>query len=205
MGERATTLVIACGALAHEIVALQRLNGWSHLEVTCLPAELHNRPEKIPAAVRDKIRQHKARHASIFVAYADCGTGGLLDVVLREEGVERIPGAHCYEFFAGSAVFAELADAEPGTFYLTDFLAWHFERLIMQGLGIDKHPELLPVYFGNYRRLVYLSQLESPERLADARAAAVRLGLAFEHRVTGYGDLEHSLRRASEGVVFWQN
>ena len=205
MGERATTLVIACGALAHEIVALQRLNGWSHLEVTCLPAELHNRPEKIPAAVRDKIRQHKARHASIFVAYADCGTGGLLDVVLREEGVERIPGAHCYEFFAGSAVFAELADAEPGTFYLTDFLAWHFERLVMQGLGIDKHPELLPVYFGNYRRLVYLSQLESPERLADARAAAVRLGLAFEHRVTGYGDLEHSLRRASEGVVFWQN
>ena len=205
MGEPATTLVIACGALAHEIVALQRLNGWSHLEVTCLPAELHNRPEKIPAAVRDKIRQHKARHASIFVAYADCGTGGLLDVVLREEGVERIPGAHCYEFFAGSAVFAELADAEPGTFYLTDFLAWHFERLIMQGLGIDKHPELLPVYFGNYRRLVYLSQLESPERLADARAAAARLGLAFEHRVTGYGDLEHSLRRASEGVVFWQN
>ena len=205
MGEPATTLVIACGALAHEIVALQRLNGWSHLEVTCLPAELHNRPEKIPAAVRDKIRQHKARHASIFVAYADCGTGGLLDVVLQEEGVERIPGAHCYEFFAGSAVFAELADAEPGTFYLTDFLAWHFERLIMQGLGIDKHPELLPVYFGNYRRLVYLSQLESPERLADARAAAVRLGLAFEHRVTGYGDLEHSLRRASEGVVFWQN
>ena len=205
MGERATTLVIACGALAHEIVALQRLNGWSHLEVTCLPAELHNRPEKIPAAVRDKIRQHKARHASIFVAYADCGTGGLLDVVLREEGVERIPGAHCYEFFAGSAVFAELADAEPGTFYLTDFLAWHFERLVMQGLGIDKHPELLPVYFGNYRRLVYLSQLESPERLADARAAAARLGLAFEHRVTGYGDLEHSLRRASEGVVFWQN
>ena len=205
MGERATTLVIACGALAHEIVALQRLNGWSHLEVTCLPAELHNRPEKIPAAVRDKIRQHKARHASIFVAYADCGTGGLLDVVLREEGVERIPGAHCYEFFAGSAVFAELADAEPGTFYLTDFLAWHFERLVMQGLGIDKHPELLPVYFGNYRRLVDLSQLESPERLADARAAAARLGLAFEHRVTGYGDLEHSLRRASEGVGFWQN
>jgi len=205
MGEPATTLVIACGALAHEIVALQRLNGWSHLEVTCLPAELHNRPEKIPGAVREKIRQHKGRHTSIFVAYADCGTGGKLDAVLQEEGIERIPGAHCYEFFAGSAAFAELADAEPGTFYLTDFLAWHFERLIMQGLGIDKHPELLPLYFGNYRRLVYLSQCESPERLADARAAAVRLGLEFEHRVTGYGDLEHSLRRASEGVVFWQN
>ena len=205
MGERVATLVIACGALAHEIVALQRLNGWPHMAVTCLPAELHNRPEKIPAAVREKIRENKSRYASIFVAYADCGTGGLLDAVLQEEGVERIPGAHCYEFFAGSAVFAELADAEPGTFYLTDFLAWHFERLVMQGLGIDKHPELLPLYFGNYRRLVYLSQLDSPERLADARAAAARLGLAFEHRVTGYGDLEHSLRRASEGVVFWQS
>ena len=205
MGARANIQVIACGALAHEIVALQRLNDWQHLEVTCLPAELHNRPEKIPAAVRDKIRQHKGRYASMFVAYADCGTGGLLDKVLQEEGVQRIAGAHCYEFFAGSAAFAELADAEPGTFYLTDFLAWHFERLIMQGLGIDRHPELLALYFGNYRRLVYLSQMASPERLADAQAAAQRLGLEFEHRVTGYGDLEHSLRRAGEGVVFWQN
>jgi hypothetical protein len=99
----------------------------------------------------------------------------------------------------------ELADAEPGTFYLTDFLAWHFERLVLQGLGIDRHPELMPLYFGNYKRLVYLSQMESPERLADAQAAARRLGLEFEHRVTGYGGLEHSLRRAGEGVVFWQN
>jgi len=205
MGAHATTLVIACGALAHEIVALQRLNGCQHLEVTCLPAELHNRPEKIPAAVRDKIHQHRGRHASIFVAYADCGTGGQLDAVLQAEGVERIPGAHCYEFFAGSAAFAALADAEPGTFYLTDFLAWHFERLIMQGLGIDRHPELLPMYFGNYTRLVYLSQMDPPPRLPEARAAAERLGLAFEHRATGYGDLEHSLRRAGEGVVFWQN
>lgn len=206
MGERAaSTLVIACGALAHEIVALQRLNGWQHLEVTCLPAELHNRPEKIPAAVRDKIRQHKAQHAAVFVAYADCGTGGLLDAVLQDEGIARIPGAHCYEFFAGSAAFAALADEEPGTFYLTDFLAWHFERLILQGLGLDRHPELLPVYFGNYRRLVYLSQLDPPPRMAEAQAAAARLGLAFEHRATGYGELQHSLRRAGEGVVIWQN
>ena len=206
MGERAaSTLVIACGALAHEIVALQRLNGWQHLEVTCLPAELHNRPEKIPDAVREKIRQHKERHASIFVAYADCGTGGLLDKVLAEDGIQRIPGAHCYEFFAGSAAFAALADAEPGTFYLTDFLAWHFERLILQGLGLDRHPELLPLYFGNYRRLVYLSQLDPAPRMAEAQAAAARLGLAFEHRATGYGELQHSLQRAGEGVVFWQN
>jgi hypothetical protein len=205
VGAAASTLVIACGALAHEIVALQKANGWPHMQVQCLPADLHNRPEKIPQAVRDKIRANRGRHASIFVAYADCGTGGLLDVVLQEEGVERIPGAHCYEFFAGSADFAALADAEPGTFYLTDFLATHFERLIMHGLGIDRHPELLPVYFGNYRRLVYLAQLQTPEKLAAAQSAAARLGLEFECRVTGYGGLEHSLRRANEGVVSWQN
>ena len=205
MGEHASTLIIACGALAHEIVALRRANAWPHLEVQCLPAELHNRPEKIPQAVRDKIRQNKGRYASMFVAYADCGTGGLLDAVLQEEGVERIPGAHCYEFFAGSAAFAELADAEPGTFYLTDFLVAHFDRLIIHGLGIDRHPELMPIYFGNYRRLVYLAQLESPDKRAAAERAAARLGLAFEYRVTGYGGLEQSLRRAGEGVVFWQN
>lgn len=205
MGAPASTLVIACGALAHEIVALRRVNRWPHLEVQCLPADLHNRPEKIPAAVREKIRANKERFASIFVAYADCGTGGLLDAVLQEEGVQRIPGAHCYEFFAGSAVFADLADAEPGTFYLTDFLATHFDRLILHGLGIDRHPELLPMYFGNYRRLVYLAQLESPGKRQAAQAAAQRLGLEFEYRFTGYGELENSLRHASQGVVFWQN
>ncbi len=205
MGASASTLVIACGALAHEIVALRRINQWPHLEVQCLPAELHNRPEKIPAAVRAKIQANRGRFASMFVAYADCGTGGLLDVVLQEEQVERLPGAHCYEFFAGSAAFAELADAEPGTFYLTDFLATHFERLVWHGLGIDRHPELLPMYFGNYRRLVYLAQREAPETLQVARAAAERLGLEFGYRFTGYGELAHSLRRASEGVVFWQS
>ena len=205
MGAPASSLVIACGALAHEIVALRRLNDWPHLEVQCLPAELHNRPEKIPGAVRAKIQAARSRFASIFVAYADCGTGGLLDVVLQEEKVERLPGAHCYEFFAGSAEFEVMADAEPGTFYLTDFLATHFERLIMHGLGIDKHPELLPVYFGNYRRLMYLAQTEAPEKLQAAQDAAQRLGLEFEYRFTGYGGLEHGLRRAHEGVVFWQN
>lgn len=205
MGQHASTLVIACGALAHEIVALRRLNDWPHMDVLCLPADLHNRPEKIPGAVREKIRRNRSRYASMFVAYADCGTGGLLDRVLEDEGVERIPGAHCYEFFAGSAVFAALADTEPGTFYLTDFLLTHFERLVMHGLGIDKHPELMPMYFGNYRRLVYLAQVESPDKVAAGQRAADRLGLAYEYRVTGYGELEHSLRRANEGVVFWQN
>jgi hypothetical protein len=189
-------LVIACGALAHEIIALRRANGWNHLDVRCLPAELHNRPAQIPAAVRGAIRASRDHYRSIFVAYADCGTGGLLDDVLREEGVERIPGAHCYEFFATGPVFADLADAEPGTFYLTDFLLRHFERLVIRGLGLDRHPELFPAYFGNYRKLVYLAQSPLPGAEGLAGAIAVRMGLAFEYRATGYGSLETSLRGA---------
>lgn len=205
MGNAGGTLIIACGALAHEIVALRKLNDWPHMDVQCLPADLHNHPEKIPQAVREKIRANRGRYTSMFVAYADCGTGGLLDAVLAEEQVERIAGAHCYEFFAGSAAFERLAEAEPGTFYLTDFLLRHFERLVIQGLGIDRHPELMDLYFGNYRKLVYLAQLESPHKIADGQRAADRLGLAFEYRVTGYGELEHSLRRAGEGVIAWRN
>ena len=163
-------LIIACGALAHEITALKRANAWDQLDVRCLPAELHNRPERIPAAVRALIRASRCHYRSIFVAYADCGTGGLLDAVLAEEGVERIPGAHCYEFFATSPVFTALAEAEIGTFYLTDFLLRHFERLVIQGLGLDKHPELFPTYFGNYRKLVYLAQRPSADAIERARA-----------------------------------
>jgi hypothetical protein len=198
-------LVIACGALANEIVALRKLNDWPHLTIQCLPADLHNRPEKIPAAVREKIQANKGLYASIFVAFADCGTGGLLDTVLTQEQVERIPGAHCYEFFAGSPVFAELAAAEPGTFYLTDFLLRHFDRLVIHGLGIDRYPELLQQYFGNYRRLVYLAQIEEPQNIDLAREAAKKLDLDFEYKFTGYGELGQSLRRANEKVISWQN
>jgi hypothetical protein len=141
----------------------------------------------------------------IFVAYGDCGTGGRLDAVLAEEGVERLAGAHCYEFLAGHQAFEALSAAEPGTFYLTDFLVRHFDRLVIRGLGLDRHPELLPMYFGNYTRLVYLAQLGGAQRVAAARAAAQRLGLGFEHRNTGYGDLAPSLQRVSERVVAWQN
>jgi hypothetical protein len=189
-------LIIACGALAHEITALRRANGWDKLDVRCLPAELHNRPEKIPGAVRAVIHASRDRYHSIFVAYGDCGTGGLLDDVLREEGVERIPGAHCYEFFATTPVFAALAEAEPGTFYLTDFLLRHFERLVIRGLGLDRHPELFSVYFGNYRKLVYLAQALRPESEEQARAIAARMGLEFEMRPTGYGTLGTTLAAA---------
>ncbi len=198
-------LVIACGALAREIAALREANDWPHLDVRCLPAELHNRPERIAPAVREAIRASRDRYATIFVAYGDCGTGGALDAVLREENVERIPGAHCYEFFAGSAAFAELADEEPGTFYVTDFLLRHFDRLVIRGLGLDRHPELEPQYFGNYRRLLYLAQVDAPERIAAARAAAERLDLVFEYRVTGYGGLERGLRATVERMRAWQS
>ena len=196
-----TVLVIACGALAKEIVELQRLNGWTHLKIQCLPAELHNRPEKIPDAVRAQIEAQRDNFEHIFVAYADCGTGGMLDEVLAEYGIERLPGAHCYEFFAGSAAFGAMAEAEPGTFYLTDFLTRHFDRLIKKGLGLDRHPELLPAYFGNYRRLVYLSQTESTQLETEARAHAQYLGLEYLHRHTG---LDHMQRDIGEQIVQWR-
>jgi hypothetical protein len=193
MASDARILVIACGALAREIVALTRTNRWEALEVKCLPPELHNRPEQIPSAVRDAIREGRKRFEHIFVAYADCGTGGRLDAVLADEKAERLPGAHCYQFYATTPVFEELAAEEPGTFYLTDFLARHFDRLVISVLGIDRHPELAAEYFRHYRRLVYLVQSRE-ERLSDAaRAAAARLGLAYEERYTGYGELASSL------------
>jgi Protein of unknown function (DUF1638) len=189
-------LVIACGALAREIVALKRLNGWSSVTVECLPPELHNRPEQIPAAVQAAIQAARARYSRIFVAYADCGTGGRLDAVLAAEGVERLPGAHCYEFFATAAHFSKLAETEPGTFYLTDFLVRHFERLVIEGLGLDRHPELRDEYFRNYRRLLYLVQSREAGLSELARAAAQRLGLSYEERYTGYGELASTLTQA---------
>jgi hypothetical protein len=186
-------LVIACGALAREIGALREANGWSELDVCYLPPQLHNRPERIGAEVKEQIRAHRARYQRIFVAYGDCGTRGALDAVLREEGVERIPGAHCYEFFASPQLFAALADAEPGTFYHTDILVRHFDQLVIRSLGIDRHPELQPMYFGNYRRAVYLAQAPSEASLAKAQAIAARLQLEFQFQFTGYGGLASRL------------
>jgi hypothetical protein len=183
-------LVIGCGALGRELVELTRLAGLPAVDLACLPASLHNRPERIPGAVASRIRRARADgYERIFVAYADCGTGGRLDRVLEAEGVARLAGAHCYEVYAGSAAFAALAEEEPGTFYLTDFLVRSFEALVIRGLGLDRHPQLLPVYFANYRRLVYLAQTDDAELTAAAGAAAQRLGLTFERRFTGLGDL----------------
>lgn len=193
-----STLVIACGALARELLAVIAAHRLDGLAVTCLPAILHNRPEKIPAAVRAKIRAGRRRHDTILCLYGDCGTGGLLDVVLAEEGVERIPGAHCYEFFAGATDFAALAEAEPGTFFLTDYLARHFDRLVWRGLGLDRFPQLRDDYFGHYRRLVYLAQTKDPALDTRAEAAAARLALAYERRFTGLAGLSAFLVPAAK-------
>lgn len=190
------TLLIACGALAREILALRDANGWERIDLVCLPAHYHNTPDAIPEAVRGKIREGRATHARIAVVYGDCGTGGRLDAVLAEEGVARIAGPHCYEFFTGATDYAAMMEAEPGTFFLTDYMARHFDRLIVEGLWLDRHPELLADYFGNYRRLVYLAQTEDADLEAEARRAAERLGLAYEHRFTGLGGFAAQLTAA---------
>ncbi len=206
--------MIACGALARELLEIVRLNGLDDVTVECLPAALHNRPSEIPDAVRHRIRRARSggsgpgsnagtdpvedpvligeragAYDSIFVAYADCGTGGLLRAVCDEEDVEMLDGAHCYEFFATTPRFEEIQDSEIGSFYLTDFLVRHFDRMVWQGLGLDRHPELLPMYFGNYTRVVYLAQTDDPKLQSAAEEAAGRLGLSMIVERTGYGDL----------------
>ena len=194
------TLVVACGALSRELLHLVGVNGLDHIDVECLPAAYHNEPDRIPEAVAERVRAAANSYDRIFVGYADCGTGGRLDAVCEEFGVERLPGAHCYEFFTGGANFAQLQEAELGTFYLTDYLARHFDRLVIEALWLDTHPELLADYFGNYTRLVYLSQVDDADLETRARVAAERLGLAFEMHRTGYGDLETSIVALGDGI-----
>ncbi len=180
-------LVLACGALAGDLRAVLAAGGFdAHVDVEYLPANLHNRPDTIATTLRPRLRAAVDARRPVFVAYADCGTGGALDALLGEfPGVQRLPGAHCYEVFAGSEQFAALHDEELGTFYLTDFLTKHFDALVWRGLGLDRHPELRDAYFANYRRVVLLSQAPDPELLAQARDAAARLGLPLVHHPTG--------------------
>jgi hypothetical protein len=183
-------LLIACGALAREIVDLIERNRWTAFDVTCLPAKWHNRPQLIAPGVREKIREARGRYKKIFVVYGDCGSGGMLDKMLEEEGVERIDGPHCYAFYSGNENFARTAEGDVTAFFLTDYLARHFDKLIWEGLGLKQHPELLPDYFGNYTKVVYLAQTRDEELAKRAMAAAKKLGLAYEYRYTGYGELE---------------
>lgn len=228
--DRPRVLVIACGALARELLAITELDGLDDVTVECLPASLHNRPSEIPELVRDRIRRARAGtvpaelagarpdgaglddaalvetdrrfesvtrgdapYDEIFVGYADCGTGGRLAAVCEEEGVEMLAGAHCYQFFATAEGFDRLQDHALGSFYLTDFLARNFERLVWQGLRIDRHPELRDMYFGNYTRLVYLRQTDDPKALDCAHDAARRLGMELHVEDTGYGELRTAI------------
>ncbi len=190
-------LLIACGALAHEVLALKAANGWDHLDLQCLPAKLHLWPDRITPAVEAAVLEARGRYDSIFVVYADCGTGGQLFEKCKELGVEMVEGPHCYSFFEGNAAFADHADTEFTAFYLTDFLVRQFDAFVWKPMGLDRHPQLRDMYFANYTKLVYQAQVNDPALDAKAEDCARRLGLAYERRFTGYGDLAPALAAAA--------
>ena len=194
-------LVIGCGALAEELSALKRANQWTALDIKCLDAALHNRPERIADRLESVLAQHHGEYTNILIAYADCGTGGAVDRVARQFNAQRLPGAHCYEFYATSPVFEALAEAEPGTFYLTDFLVRHFDRLVIEEMKLDEHPELEEMLFGRYRKVVYLAQIDSSELLHQAERAATRLKLPLEVVSTGYGLLAKAVEEEVIRVI----
>ncbi len=185
-------LILGCGALAREILALTR--GFDHIDLHCLPAIMHNHPEKIVPAVREAVGKAKG-YERVFLAYADCGTGGLLAQAAEDLGVEMLPGPHCYAFYEGTDAFVARAEEEFTAFYLTDFLVRQFDAFVWEPLGLDRHPELRESYFGNYEKLVYQAQTDDPDLTRKAEACARRLGLAFERRFTGYGDLAEAVSR----------
>ena len=190
-------LLVACGALAHEILALKRANGWDHVDLQCLPANLHLWPDRITTAVAEAVASHRAAYETIFVVYADCGTGGQLQQKCKELGVEMIEGPHCYSFFEGNAAFAAHPD-EITAFYLTDFLVRQFDAFVWRPMGFDRHPELIGVMFANYTKLVYQAQTDDPALDLKAQDCARRLGLDYERRFTGYGDLAVALSAAAK-------
>ncbi len=190
-----SVLLLACGALAREILAIRDANGWTHLDLHCLPADLHLWPDRIPDAVEAAVTRYRDQYETIFVVYADCGTGGLLQARCDALGVEMVAGPHCYAFFDGVEAFASRAEDEMTAFYLTDFLVRQFDAFVWKPMGFDRHPELIPMMFGNYERLIYLAQTDDAALDAKARGCAARLGLAYERRVTGYGDLALALAR----------
>ncbi len=188
-------LLIACGALAREILAIKDLNGLDHIDLTCLPAKLHLYPDQITLAVEDAVLKHRLRYDQICVVYADCGTGGTLAQKCADLGVEMVAGPHCYSFFEGNDTFAAQSDAgEISAFYLTDFLVKQFDAFIWRPMGLDRAPELREMIFGNYTKLIYQSQLCDPDLVEKARDCASRMGLAFEHRHTGYGELQTTIQ-----------
>jgi hypothetical protein len=186
--------VIACGMIAREVMAVNRQLGLGHIDLKCLPADFHHHPEKIAPAADRAIREARAEGFDhVFIGYADCGTGGALDKVCAAHGVERIAGPHCFSFYQGNAAFAAAGDQMMTTFFITDFLARHFETFLIKPLGLDRYPQLTETYFGNYERALYLAQTDDPLLEEKARAGAARIGLRYERVVTGYGDLVAAL------------
>lgn len=195
-------LVIACGMIAREVLAVRERLVLDHIDLTCLPADLHYHPDRIPAAMDAAIVKARSDgYAHVFAGYADCGTGGRLDEVLMRHGVERLPGPHCFAVYQGMDAFAAVEDADMMAFYMTDFLCRQFDAFFIRPLGLDRHPELASDYFGNYEKLVYLAQTEDPDLEKVAIDAAAMLGLAYERRFTGYGDLGPGLKRVSAGAA----
>lgn len=193
IGNDGRVLIIACGALAREILALIELNKWTHMALTCLPANYHLYPDKITDAVEAAVIKHRPNYAEIFIAYADCGTGGQLLAKCKELGVSMIKGPHCYSFFEGNDAFEKSSEDEITAFYLTDFLVKQFDAFVWKPMGLDRHPELRDMYFGNYTKLVYQAQINDPALDAKAKQISQKMGLPLERRFTGYGDLEASL------------
>ncbi|MEM7068125.1 MAG: DUF1638 domain-containing protein [Pseudomonadota bacterium] len=182
--------IIACGMIAREVLAVNEQLGFDHIDLKCLPAMYHHYPEKIAPEMDKAIAEAKQEgFENIFVGYADCGTGGELDKICMKHGVERIDGPHCFSFYMGNEAFIEAEDEYMTTFFITDFLARHFEAFLKKPLGLDRHPELLDMYFAHYTKALYLAQTDDAKLDANAREAAEFLGLEYERRLTGYGDL----------------
>ena len=196
MKHKKDILIIGCGALAHEVREIIKLNDWDNVRLQCLNADLHNTPKILPAKIKESIDSNINDYSKIFLAYADCGTGGLIDSILKDYDIERLDGAHCYEFYSGSSVFKELSEKEIGTFYLTDFLVKNFDRLVVHGLGIQKYPALKEEYFKNYKNVVYLAQKQDNVLESKARECADYLNLEFSTLFTGLNNLENQLSKA---------
>ena len=190
-------LIIGCGAIAHEVREIIELNNWDNVRLQCLNADLHNTPKILPKKIKEAIDTNLNDYSKIFLAYADCGTGGLIDLILKDYDIERLDGAHCYEFYSGSSVFKELSEKEIGTFYLTDFLVKNFDRLVIDGLGIQKYPALKEEYFKNYKNVVYLAQKQDNVLEYKARECADYLNLEFCALFTGLNNLENQLNKAT--------
>jgi hypothetical protein len=188
----ARVALIACGAIAQPSAEISDRRGWP-VDVHPLPPLLHNQPQQIAGEVRALAERLRDSHGRVIVGYADCGTYGALDEVCADLGLERLPGLHCYDVFAGPSRIETFFEQQPGTYLLTDFLVRSFTRTVEKELGLDRWPMLRDDYFGSYTRVVWLAQEPDAELHALAQEAADRLGLPLTVVETGTSGLERAL------------